>query len=77
MLYDFLAVRQVTPSNPPHSVRGPKYVVKKGKTPVLVTRKSVRTSFLATKHIHMLRAYLVGKVTTDANALIAQSDLPV
>jgi hypothetical protein len=23
-----------TPSNPAHSVRGPKYVVKKGKTPV-------------------------------------------
>ena len=27
-------VRQITPSNPAHSVRGPKYVVKKGKTPV-------------------------------------------
>jgi hypothetical protein len=27
-------VRQITPSNPPHFVRGPKYVVKKGKTPV-------------------------------------------
>jgi integrase/recombinase XerD len=34
MLYDFLVVRQITPSNPAHSVRGPKYVVKKGKTPV-------------------------------------------
>ena len=34
MLYDFLIVRQITPSNPAHSVRGPKYVVKKGKTPV-------------------------------------------
>jgi site-specific recombinase XerD len=34
MLYDFLAVRQITRSNPAHSVRGPKYVVKKGKTPV-------------------------------------------
>jgi len=30
MLYDFLVVRQITPSNPAHSVRGPKYVVKKG-----------------------------------------------
>jgi hypothetical protein len=27
-------VRQITRSNPAHSVRGPKYVVKKGKTPV-------------------------------------------
>jgi hypothetical protein len=34
MLYDFLVVRQITPSNPAHPVRGPKYVVKKGKTPV-------------------------------------------
>ena len=34
MLYDFLVVRQIAPSNPAHSVRGPKYVVKKGKTPV-------------------------------------------
>jgi hypothetical protein len=34
MLYDFLVVRQITRSNPAHSVRGPKYVVKKGKTPV-------------------------------------------
>src|SRR6202171_831172 len=32
MLFDFLVVRQITPSNPAHSVRGPKYVVKKGKT---------------------------------------------
>src|SRR6201992_2957189 len=34
MLYDFLVVRQITRSNPAHSVRGPKYVIKKGKTPV-------------------------------------------
>src|SRR5271154_2389275 len=33
MLYDFLVVRQITRSNPAHSVRGPKYVAKKGKTP--------------------------------------------
>jgi hypothetical protein len=29
MLDDFLVVRQITPSNPAHSVRGPKYVVKR------------------------------------------------
>jgi site-specific recombinase XerD len=34
MLYDFLFVRQVTQTNPAHAVRGAKYVVKKGKTPV-------------------------------------------
>ncbi len=35
MLFDWLVVGQVAPSNPAASVRGPKYVVKKGKTPVL------------------------------------------
>jgi hypothetical protein len=33
MLYDFLVVRQIMPSNPAHSVLEPKYVVNKGKTP--------------------------------------------
>ena len=31
MLFDWLVVRQVLPVNPAHAVRGPKYVVKKGK----------------------------------------------
>jgi site-specific recombinase XerD len=35
MLFDCLVIGQVVPTNPAHSVRGPKYVVKKGKTPVL------------------------------------------
>ena len=35
MLFDWLVVHQVLPSNPAHAVRGPKYVVKKGKTSVL------------------------------------------
>jgi integrase len=35
MLFDYLVVGQVVPHNPATSVRGPKYVVKKGKTPVL------------------------------------------
>jgi site-specific recombinase XerC len=34
MLYDFLVIRQLVPANPTASVRGPKYVVKRGKTPV-------------------------------------------
>jgi hypothetical protein len=42
MLYDFLVVRQITQSNPAHSVRGPKYVFKKGKTPVW-SREDVKT----------------------------------
>ena len=35
MLFDWLVVGQVIPLNPAHAVRGPKHVVKKGKTPVL------------------------------------------
>ena len=35
MLFDYLVIGQIIPMNPAASVRGPKYVVKKGKTPVL------------------------------------------
>jgi site-specific recombinase XerD len=35
MLFDWLVIGQIMPSNPASSVRGPKYVVRKGKTPVL------------------------------------------
>lgn len=35
MLFDFLVVGQILPVNPAASVRGPKHVVTKGKTPVL------------------------------------------
>jgi site-specific recombinase XerD len=36
MLFDWLVVGQILAINPAHAVRGPKYVVKRGKTPVLV-----------------------------------------
>lgn len=35
MLFDWLVIGQVVPMNPASSVRGPKYVVHRGKTPVL------------------------------------------
>jgi site-specific recombinase XerC len=35
MLFDWLVIGQVVPMNPASSVRGPKHVVKKGRTPVL------------------------------------------
>jgi site-specific recombinase XerD len=41
MLFDWLVVGQVMATNPAHSVRGPKHVVKRGKTPVL-TREETR-----------------------------------
>jgi site-specific recombinase XerD len=42
MLFDYLVTGQVIPLNPASAVRGPKYVVKKGKTPVL-TAEEART----------------------------------
>ena len=35
MLFDWLVLGQIVPTNPASVVRGPKYVVKKGKTPIL------------------------------------------
>jgi site-specific recombinase XerD len=35
MLFDWLVIGQILPVNPAGSVRGPKYVTKRGKTPVL------------------------------------------
>lgn len=38
MLFDWLVTGQVVPHNPAASVRGPKHVVRKGKTPVLTAK---------------------------------------
>lgn len=46
MLGDYLVTGQVLPANPAASVRGPKYVIKKGKTPVL-TGEETRALFAA------------------------------
>ena len=40
MLFDWLVVGQVMPSNPASVVRGPKHSVKKGKTPVLAAEEA-------------------------------------
>ena len=40
MLFDFLVTGQVVPVNPAASVRGPKHVVKKGKTSVLTAEEA-------------------------------------
>ena len=40
MLFDYLVTGQVVPVNPASSVRGPKYVTKKGKTPVLTPQEA-------------------------------------
>jgi site-specific recombinase XerC len=40
MLFDWLVTGHVIDTNPAHSVRGPRYTVKKGKTPVLTTEEA-------------------------------------
>ena len=40
MLFDWLVIGHVLEVNPAHAVRGPKYVVKKGKTPVLTAEEA-------------------------------------
>jgi integrase/recombinase XerD len=40
MLFDYCVVGQVIPTNPAAAVRGPKYVVTKGKTPVLTAEEA-------------------------------------
>jgi integrase len=40
MLFDWLVTGHVIETNPAHSVRGPRYTVKKGKTPVLTAEEA-------------------------------------
>jgi integrase/recombinase XerD len=40
MLFDWLVTGQVVPSNPAHSVRGPRYSVSQGSTPVLSSEEA-------------------------------------
>jgi site-specific recombinase XerC len=40
MLFDWLVTGHIIDVNPAHAVRGPKYVVKKGKTPVLTANEA-------------------------------------
>jgi integrase/recombinase XerD len=42
MLFDWLIVGQVLAINPAHTVRGPKHLVKRGKTPVLTEDEARR-----------------------------------
>ena len=53
MLFDWLVLGQIVPTNPASVVRGPKHVVKKGKTPIL-SADEARTLLdsIATQHRH-------------------------
>ncbi|QOV92089.1 tyrosine-type recombinase/integrase [Humisphaera borealis] len=59
---DYLVLGQVLPTNPCHAVRGPKHVVKSGKTPVL-TQQQARELLdsIEVAHVHPL----TGQVTAN------------
>ena len=40
MLFDYLVTGQILPTNPAYAVRGPKHVVKTGRTPVLTAEET-------------------------------------
>jgi len=40
MLFDWMVIGQVIPTNPAHAVRGPKHTQKKGRTPVLTVEEA-------------------------------------
>ncbi|HRK34500.1 MAG TPA: tyrosine-type recombinase/integrase [Candidatus Hydrogenedentes bacterium] len=56
MLFDWLVVGQIIPMNPAASVRGPRHVVKRGKTPVLTsTQARALLDSIDTSHVVGLR----------------------
>lgn len=56
MLFDWLVIGQVVPFNPAASVRGPRYSIKKGKTPVLSAEDARRLlDSIDTSHVVGLR----------------------
>jgi integrase/recombinase XerD len=56
MLFDWLVTGQVVPFNPAASVRGPRYSIKKGKTPVLSAQETRKLlDSISTSHVVGLR----------------------
>src|SRR6185436_12728322 len=76
MLFDWLVIGQVVPMNPAASVRGPKHVVHRGKTPVLKAEQarqlldSIRTDTivgLRDRAIIGLMCYTFARVSAVVN----------
>jgi site-specific recombinase XerC len=65
MLFDWLVTGRIIDVNPAHAVRGPKYVVKKGKTPVL-TADEARTPL---DSIPIVKAVEEGAAATQPDLL--------
>src|SRR4051794_12450327 len=65
MLFDWLVVGQVLAVNPAHAVRGPKYVVRRGKTPVLSDEQARRLieSIVTSTLIGLRDRALIGVMT--------------
>ncbi len=80
MLFDWLILGQVMPSNPASAVRGPKHVVKKGKTPVLSAPEvrqlfdSIDTTTLIGKRDRALLALLLYTFARISAALGMNTD---
>jgi len=56
MLFDWLVIGQVLPHNPAHAVRGPKYSMKTGKTPVIDAKEARQLlDSIDTSHVVGLR----------------------
>jgi site-specific recombinase XerD len=71
-LFDFLVIGQVVPFNPAVSVRGPKHVVKKGKTPVLSADDAgLLLTSIATSHVVGLRDRALIAVMTYSFARVS------
>lgn len=62
MLFDWLVVGQVVPSNPASSVRGPRHSVRKGKTPVLAAdeARAMLDAIDITTHVGLRDRALIG-----------------
>jgi len=71
MLFDWLVIGHVIDVNPAHAVRGPKYVVKKGKTPVLTADEA---RGLLDSIVIARNTALDGSAETDKPALIGLRD---
>ncbi len=71
-LFDFLVIGQVIPFNPAASVRGPKYVVRKGKTPVLSSEDArLLLDSIDTSHVVGLRDRALIAVMTYSFARVS------
>ena len=68
MLFDWLVVGQVIALNPAHAVRGPKHVIKRGKTPVLTPADSAQA---ARQHRRLTLVGLRDRALIGAHGLFA------